>query len=240
MIDAIVYDAVGTLIHVRPSVATIYAAVGARLGSRLDIDAIRPRFHAAFARQDRLDEQAGWRTSEERERQRWRAIVAEVLDDVADTDACFEALFAAFGESAAWVCDPEAGAVLTHWQRRGVRQALASNFDARLGGVIAGMPALAGLTPIVVSSAVGWRKPAPEFFRALADALELPPSAILYVGDDRSNDFDGARRAGMHALLVDSRRQHLDLGPARLDRLSALIDWAPPYLTFGRFLPNII
>jgi putative hydrolase of the HAD superfamily len=229
MIHAIVYDAVGTLIHVRPSVASIYAEVGRRFGSRLDEGAIRSRFHAAFARQDRIDKQAGWRTSEARERQRWRAIVAEVLDDVADADACFEALFAAFGQATAWACDPNAGAVLAHWQQRGVRQALASNFDQRLGGVIAGMPALVGLTPIVVSSALGWRKPAPEFFRALADALELPPSAILYVGDDPSNDFDGARNAGMRALLLDPKKQHLDLGPERLDGLGKLMDsFTPP------------
>jgi putative hydrolase of the HAD superfamily len=224
MLHAIFYDAVGTLIHVQPSVASIYAEVGRRFGSRLDLGAIHGRFHTAFARQDRFDEQGGWRTSEERERQRWRAIVAEVLDDVADADACFEALFAAFGQSVTWVCDPDAGAVLDHWQQRGVRQALASNFDARLGGVIAGMPALRGLSPIVVSSAVGWRKPAPQFFRALADALDLPPDAILYVGDDRGNDFEGARRAGMHALLLDPRKQHLDLASQRLERLSDLID----------------
>ncbi len=155
----------------------------------------------------------------------WRGIVAEVLDDVADADACFEAMFTAFGQPAAWACDPDAEAVLTHWHKRGVRQALASNFDARLGGVIAGMPALRVLTPIIVSSAIGWRKPAPEFFRALADALELPPSAILYVGDDRGNDFDGARQAGMHALLLDPKSQHLDLGADRLERLTDLIDW---------------
>jgi putative hydrolase of the HAD superfamily len=225
MLRAIFYDAVGTLIHVQPSVASIYAEVGRLFGSRLDIGTIRGRFQAAFARQDRIDEQASWRTSEERERQRWRAIVAEVLDDVADANACFESLFAAFGQPAAWACDPDAEAVLAHFHKRSVRQALASNFDARLGGVVAGMPALRELTPIIVSSAVGWRKPAPEFFRTLAGAVELPPSAILYVGDDRGNDFDGARRAGMHALLLDPRRQHLDLGSQRLERLTDLIDW---------------
>jgi putative hydrolase of the HAD superfamily len=222
MIHAIVYDAVGTLIHVRPSASAIYAEVGRRFGSRLDENAIRPRFHAAFARQDRLDEQAGWCTSEARERQRWGAIVAEVLDDVDDADACFEALFAAFGQPSAWECDADADAVLGHWHERGVRQALASNFDQRLGSVIAGMPALAALAPIVVSSMVGWRKPAPEFFRALAESLQLPPSAILYVGDDRSNDYVGAVNAGMRALLLDPKRQHLDLGLERLECLGAL------------------
>ena len=192
MIEAIVFDAVGTLIHVRPSVPAIYADIARRFGSCLDMHAIRGRFGAAFARQERIDADAGWRTGEEREIERWQAIVAEVLDDVADKNGCFEALFAAFGQPSAWICDADASAVLGHWQGRGLRLGLASNFDRRLGSVIAGMPELAALDPILISSAVGWRKPAAEFFRALADAVQLPPSAILFVGDDRGNDFNGA------------------------------------------------
>ena len=37
--------------------------------------------------------------------------------------------------------------------------------------------------------------------------VNLPAAEILHVGDDRVNDFDGARAAGMRALLVDPRRQ---------------------------------
>ena len=36
MIQAIVYDAVGTLIHVQPAVSALYADVGQRFGSKLD------------------------------------------------------------------------------------------------------------------------------------------------------------------------------------------------------------
>jgi FMN phosphatase YigB (HAD superfamily) len=34
----------------------------------------------------------------------------------------------------------------------------------------------------------------------------------LYVGDDRAIDYDGARAAGLHALLFDPRSRHADLG----------------------------
>ena len=220
MIRAIVYDAVGTLIHVQLSVAAVYTDIGRRFGSRHDADAIQRRFHAAFARQDRIDAEAGWRTDEARERQRWRDIVAQVLDDVADPTGCFDALFTAFGQPAAWSCDPDAGELLAERARRGYRQALASNFDRRLRSVIAGMPALGVLDPIVISSEIGWRKPAPEFFTHLADRLQLPAEAILYVGDDRRNDYEPARRAGMRGLLVDPKGRHLDV--ERVGRLGEL------------------
>jgi putative hydrolase of the HAD superfamily len=221
MHQAIVYDAVGTLIHVQPSVAHIYATIGKRFGSRLTVAQIEDRFRAAFMRQERLDQDVGWRTDEARERQRWRAIVAEVLDDVADAAGCFEALFDAFGKAEAWTCDADAAAVIANIRERGVKQAVASNFDRRLRGVLQAMPALNGLSPIVISSEVGWRKPAPEFFAHLMDALQLPANEILFVGDDRGNDFDAARRAGMRALLLDTQNKHLDVAE-RVERLGGL------------------
>ena len=222
VIQAIVYDAVGTLIHVQPSVAQIYAEVGRCFGSRLDRDDIRRRFPVAFARQERLDHEGGWLTDEARERRRWRDIVAEVLDDVTDPPACFEALYDTFGKIDAWAVDPDAAGVITAFHKRGVRQAVASNFDRRLRGLMGALPGLSVLAPIVISSEAGWRKPAPKFFAHLAGTLRLPAPEILYVGDDRINDFDGARQAGMRALILDAKKNHLDIAE-RLERLSDLI-----------------
>jgi putative hydrolase of the HAD superfamily len=225
MIQAIVYDAVGTLIHVEPAVATIYADIGRRFGSMLAEDEIGRRFRTALARQDHLDEEAGWRTSEAREIERWREIVAEVLDDVADPTGCFAALFARFGQAHAWSCEPEAASLLAQLQNRGCRQALASNFDCRLRAVIEPMPIAPYLETLYISSEIGWRKPAIEFFAHVAASLHMSPEMILFVGDDRANDYAAARRAGMQALLFDPRQIHFDLGRDRIDRLGELSQW---------------
>ena len=155
MIQAIVYDAVGTLIHVRPSVAKLYQEHGRRFGSCLTDAEIQRRFHGAFARQDRVDEQAGWRTDEGRERLRWRHIVTEVLDDVVDPEACFEALFAAFAKPDAWRSDADVATVLTTMHERGYRQAMGSNFDRRLHGVLDSLAPRRLLERVVISSEVG-------------------------------------------------------------------------------------
>jgi putative hydrolase of the HAD superfamily len=223
MIKAIVYDAVGTLIHVQPAVASIYATFGRQFGSRVAADDIHARFLAAFAQQDRLDAEAGWRTSEDRERQRWRDIVAQVLDDIADPVGCFETLFAAFGQSALWTCDPDAVEVLTTLGGRGYRQTLASNFDRRLRSVVEPMPIRPFLNQLVISSEIGWRKPAAEFFSHVVELLQLPAEAILFVGDDRTNDFDAARSAGMQSFLLDPKKKHLDIAK-RIERLGELLD----------------
>jgi putative hydrolase of the HAD superfamily len=201
-VRAVFFDAVGTLIHPEPPAAAAYAGVARALGSRLTEAEIATRFRTAFSRQEALDRSGGWRTSEERERRRWRAIVSEVLDDVCDAERCFQDLFTHFARPVAWRCDPGAAEVLTELDRRGCAVGLASNYDGRLHTVVAGFPELRPLRHVVISSEVGWRKPSPQFFGALCALAGLPPAQVLHVGDDRVNDYEGALAAGLRALLV--------------------------------------
>jgi putative hydrolase of the HAD superfamily len=210
-IAAVVFDAVGTLIHPEPAAPHIYAEVGRRYGSRRSVEEIAVRFRDAFRREEVADKASGWRTSEEREVERWRRIVGTVLDDVEDAGGSFSELYEHFSRPTAWRFDDDATQILTTLTNRGKRVAVASNYDRRLFSVLAGWPA----HPVFVSSAIGWRKPAPEFFAAVCRGLGLTPREVLYVGDDRVIDFDGARAAGLAAALVGP-------GVARLRDLFAI------------------
>src|SRR5437879_5731737 len=97
-IKAVFFDAVGTLIFPRPSAPAVYAEVAHRHGLDLATDVIRDRFLAAFRAEEETDRVAGWVTSEERERTRWRRIVTETLVGVFDPDACFHELFEHFSK----------------------------------------------------------------------------------------------------------------------------------------------
>ena len=181
----------------------VYAEVGRRHGSRLKAATIASRFRAAFRREEEIDRTAGWRTSEAREASRWRRIVAEVLYDVTDPAACFEALFTHFSKPEAWRIDPDASEVLPTLASRGYVLGVASNYDHRLRSVAAGLPEFALLQHVIISAEIGWRKPAPEFFAALCAAAGLASEQVLHVGDDLHNDYDGARAAGLQAVLID-------------------------------------
>src|SRR4051812_33246670 len=85
-----------------------YAEGGRRPGSRRTPEEITVRFAAAFRREEQIDHDRGWRTDADRERARWRRIVTEVFDDLADGEACFHERFAHFGRPEAWRCEPEA------------------------------------------------------------------------------------------------------------------------------------
>jgi putative hydrolase of the HAD superfamily len=198
---AIFFDAVGTLIVPDPPAAAVYADVGRRYGNRLGVDAIGERFDAAFRAEEEVDRRNGLRTDEGREEQRWRRIVAAVLE-VADGEACFRALWEHFSRPGAWRCLPDVGATLAELARRGYRLGLASNYDRRLRSVAAGLVELRPVEWLVISSEVGWRKPARPFFDAVVASAGVAADQILFVGDDPVNDEEGARAAGMRSLLV--------------------------------------
>ncbi|MBI3407781.1 MAG: HAD-IA family hydrolase [Planctomycetes bacterium] len=200
---AVFFDAVGTLIHPEPSATHVYFEVGRRFGTRHTPDEIAVRFLQAFRQQEDLDRTQAWRTSEERELRRWRDIVGYVFDDVTERDSCFAELYTHFAQPTSWRLDSALELLVERIQQPGLILGLASNYDSRLRSVLAGFPILAKFQHVVISSEIGYRKPAPEFFRRLTDLTKSSPDKILYVGDDPVSDFEAARAAGLDAMLIE-------------------------------------
>jgi putative hydrolase of the HAD superfamily len=222
-VRAVVFDAVGTVIHPRISAPTVYAEVGRRFGSKRTAAEVASRFIAAFAREEAVDHALGLRTSETREVQRWQHIVAGALDDISEKEACFEELFLHFSRPEAWFCDADATATIETLARQGYALGMASNYDRRLRSVVAGLPALCPLQHLLISSEIGWRKPAAPFFSALCRAFDLPAADILYVGDDPANDYEGARAAGLRPVLFDPQGKHLHREAMAISTLGQLL-----------------
>lgn len=217
------FDAVGTLIHPEPSAVAVYAAVGRRHGSRLSESDLAARFREAFRAEEQLDHAANWRTSERREEERWRRIVAHVLNDAHDSETVFAELWDHFSRPSAWRCDPDAAEVLTALDRRSATLGIASNFDGRLHSVLDGFPELRLLRHVVVSSEVGWRKPSSAFFDAVVELCDCRPNEVVLIGDDIVNDCDGGRAAGLQTVLLDPQANGSDWTNGRIQRLSDLI-----------------
>jgi putative hydrolase of the HAD superfamily len=221
-VRAIAFDAVGTVIHPQPPATVVYADVGRRFGSKRSGAEIVLRFTAAFDHEEAVDQANGLQTSEVREVERWCHIVGEVLDDVTVPAACFRELFEHFSRADSWICDADAAATIETLNRRGYALGMASNYDGRLRSVVAGLPPLAPLQRLIISSEVGWRKPSPQFFLAVCQAFHFPAQSILYIGDDPANDYDGARAAGLRAVLYDPNAKHQGRGYLSVKTLSEL------------------
>ncbi|MSR56279.1 MAG: HAD family hydrolase [Planctomycetaceae bacterium] len=218
----VAFDAVGTLIEPIPAAAEVYHQVARQHGSRLAAGEIVRRFRQAFRQTERGDRESPAETrlatDEATERERWRAIVTAVIDDVPDPEACFDELYEHFAQPESWDCFPEVPAVLEGLRLAGMLVVLASNFDRRLRTVCDGLAALRNVNCRVISSEVGFRKPSRRFFEALLAAAGCRADEILMVGDDRENDLIGAQQAGLHAVLINRR------GPCSPDEIASLTE----------------
>jgi putative hydrolase of the HAD superfamily len=199
---AIFFDAVGTLIFPNPSVGEVYSRIGRRHGAVLEISEIDRRFSAAFRRQEAWDAEHGNRTSEDRERQRWQSIVAEVFHDLPNSLAPFAELWKHFASAVAWTCYSDVAPCLAWLDAAGLAWGIASNYDSRLRTVVTGLPVLSSCRYLAISSEIGWRKPAPEFFAVLPTLAGLPREQVILVGDDEETDWCGGRAAGLSSVWL--------------------------------------
>jgi putative hydrolase of the HAD superfamily len=85
----------------------------------------------------------------------------------------------------------------------GLRLAVVSNSEGTVEAVLHEVGLGRFLDTVVDSWAVGVSKPDPAIFRIALDRLALPAAAALMVGDTPATDVDGARAAGIRAVLVD-------------------------------------
>lgn len=77
------------------------------------------------------------------------------------------------------------------------------------------------LEPVVTSVELGWRKPSARIFEHTLERLGARPEQCTYVGDDYAADYEGARAAGLSALLIDPR----GLAPIpAADRLGSVLE----------------
>lgn len=58
------------------------------------------------------------------------------------------------------------------------------------------------LDEVVLSIEVGHRKPHPTIYQTALERLDAEPAQTLFVGDTLDADYQGPRRAGMHAMLI--------------------------------------
>ncbi len=194
----IVLDAVGTLIRPRESVAQVYRQLGLDHGLDLAESLIATRFSAAIS-------QADWSVaSHEGQRQAWHAIVQSVFVEAGATTlpALFEALWDRFAQPSAWRVFDDVPPALRQWEKAGYALAIASNFDHRMPGVVAGLPELQPCQQLFWSSGVGVAKPDVRFFRHIETQLKATPAELLMIGDTHEMDILGARGAGWHAEPV--------------------------------------
>lgn len=225
-IRLLAFDAVGTLIKPRQSIAATYAQVAEGHGVIRDAIVIAERFSAAF--QSRSPENGfdslSWRTSEAAERAAWRELVCQVLDvEGAKAELIFEELWNYYAQPANWILFDDAQDCLAGLADPSIDFIIASNFDVRLHVICQSDPLLASAKRVFPSSEVLWRKPSIHFYRTIEEQMGLLPEQILMVGDDFRFDYAAAKHAGWQALPLDRKADRSGSSLRSLTELSGLL-----------------
>ncbi len=143
-----------------------------------------------------------------------------------------------FADAALWVDEiPGGRRGLEALADAGVRLGVVSNADGLMGQRLAALeicqvgPGLGvQLECLVDSGDVGVMKPDRRIFDAALALLDLPPDEVWYIGDMPAIDIVGARRAGLHAILMDPLGLHLG---AAYDRVGSLGELATRIVEAG-------
>lgn len=229
-IRVVFFDAANTLFHVNGSVAEIYLQHAVQFGFPKMPDSL-PMIEQAFSRAFRDAPPPIFAATEpsqlkQSERLWWFDIVHNVFYRVgmfARFDDFFEQVFQVFEDPGSWRLFPETASTLAHLKAQGVELGIISNFDSRLFSVIRGLGIAEAFDTVTISSLAQAAKPAPKIFRLALDKHAVDPEEALHVGDSLQDDVEGARKAGLHAVLLDRQgRRHVS-GVETISTLDGLL-----------------
>jgi putative hydrolase of the HAD superfamily len=204
-IEAIFFDAAGTLIKPARRVGETYAVLARKYGIEVSLAEIAERFQLCFhsapplafpgAPAARIEDLEPW-------------------DGFQRFDDYFAELFAYFAQPDAWSLYPEVAETLSALEKRGMVLSVISNFDSRLIGILEGLGAAPWFEHIFVSSRVGYAKPDRQIFHTALERHSLKAGDALHVGDSEEKDLHGANKAGLKGVLVERNGEiNSDLSP---------------------------
>lgn len=216
----ITMDVTGTIVSFRGSLEEHYLGAASKCGVTITKEQSQA-IHHAFSRayKETCTEYPCFGGDTITAKQWWKECVlrsfryAGVLMDSHTSELVFQRIYSTFGSNMAYEIFPDARPFLAWASRKGLICGVLSNADERYGDSILPMLGLThdDLQFQVYSKDLKMEKPDARIFLASMDyglpflpsKDPLDPSHVLHIGNDFNKDFEGARRAGMHALLLD-------------------------------------
>lgn len=102
---------------------------------------------------------------------------------------------------------------LAELRKAGAKVIVVSNSEAALESLFDRLGITQHFDFIADSGKLGVEKPDPRIFQLALERCGGSAARAVHVGDTVATDVDGARRAGLHALLIDPHGHYRDLHP---------------------------
>jgi HAD superfamily hydrolase (TIGR01509 family) len=111
---------------------------------------------------------------------------------------------------------------LARFRARNLRLVVVSNSDGSIEEGLSRLGLRDYFDAVVDSSVVGYEKPDPRIFAHALALVAADPNRTLHVGDMLYADVEGARRAGVHGVLLDPYSDWDECDATRLPDLPAV------------------
>jgi putative hydrolase of the HAD superfamily len=195
---AVLLDALGTLVELQPPAPRLRALL-AEAGFELSVAQAEAGFAAEIEYYLAHHLEGRDRAALHDLRDRCATVLLERLElPGLDHATARRALLAAL----AFEPYPDALAALRALRELGLRLVVVSNWDCSLPEFLEPSGLLELVDGVVSSAEVGAAKPDPAVFVAALQVAGVEPGEALHVGDSLENDVEGARRAGVRAVLL--------------------------------------
>jgi putative hydrolase of the HAD superfamily len=198
-VRVILLDALGTLVRLEPPAPRLRAELARLAGVDVGAEAAERAFRAEIEYYLAHHLEGRDARTLDSLRDRCALVVQQALGQGApDVGTVREAMLG----SLEFTPFPDTTPALRRLRDLGLPLVVASNWDCSLAQVLESA-GLGGLVDGVVSSAVAGRaKPAPDVFLEALRLVGAEAGEALHVGDSMENDVEGARAAGMRAVLL--------------------------------------
>jgi putative hydrolase of the HAD superfamily len=184
----VLLDALGTLVELEPPWPLLAGELG------VDVDDAERSMRAEMSYYREHSHEGRDAESLAELRRRCAAIVSSELErEVTPGQLMASIRFRAF---------PDAAPALAELHGMGLRLVCVSNWDVSLPSVLDRCGLAQSLDAVVTSAELGARKPDPAIFAAALAVAGCEPGEALHVGDTPDEDVQGARAAGIRALLI--------------------------------------
>jgi len=139
-----------------------------------------------------------------REHEFFRAVNARMIEHLGfeSDDRMLDAIHDEFSERATWRPYPEAIRALRELRSAGYRLGVISNASHSLPETLRNVGLAPFFETITYSFDVGAEKPDVRIFRRAVAQANATEERSIHVGDSFEADYLGARRAGLHAVLL--------------------------------------
>ncbi|KAJ8736744.1 hypothetical protein PYW07_000015 [Mythimna separata] len=205
----ITFDVTNTLLKFKVPAWQYYAMIAQDHGFKGSPEDVKPKFIKTFKQM--WEEHPNFGKKSIKWEDWWCQVVTTTLRDNLPSDAKLDViahkLIEEFKTDRCWTCVDGEHKLIDHFRTLGISVGVISNFDPRLHDILHNVGLYKKFDFIVTSYEAGYSKPDERIFKSAIDKciMSVSPSEALHIGDDVIKDYEGARMAGWHALLVNPK-----------------------------------